>query len=73
MPDYDYDEYTRRNLEWEARRAEEGFGENNSTETPSTETTTETTTEDVVENIVEDATDQAQAETEDVTEDDISW
>ncbi|MEO1518959.1 MAG: DUF3276 family protein [Bacteroidota bacterium] len=23
MPDYDYDEYTRRNEEWEARRAEE--------------------------------------------------
>ena len=28
MPDYDYDEYTRRHEEWEARRAEEGFDEN---------------------------------------------
>lgn len=31
MPDYDYDEYTRRNEEWEARRQEENMnGMNNS-------------------------------------------
>jgi len=72
MPDYDYDEYTRRNEEWEARRAEEGFGENStSTETPAVENTETTTTE--TENVVEDVTDQVQTETEDVTEDDISW
>lgn len=27
MPDYDFDEYTRRQEEWEARRAEEGYNE----------------------------------------------
>jgi len=76
MPDYDYDEYTRRNEEWEARKAQEALDEANnasaestSEETASTEETTTT------EEVVEDVTDQVQAETEteDVTEDDISW
>ncbi len=30
MPDYDYDEYTRRHEEWEAKRAEEAENEANS-------------------------------------------
>lgn len=62
MPDYDYDEFTRRHEEWEAQKAEEdrlaaeGGG------------ATEETTNEVVE---EDVTEEV--ESEDVTEDDISW
>lgn len=47
MPDYDYDEYTRRHEEWEAKRAagELDYDNNKSTTTPS-ETETETGSED---------------------------
>ena len=50
MPEYDYDEYTRRHEEWEARRKEEGF-DNDSTEgaediTEEVEETTKDVTED---------------------------
>lgn len=65
MPDYDYDEYTRRHEEWEAKRAAEaaeaeaggGFTES---------TNTNTTTSD------DDATEEVES-TEVETEDDISW
>ena len=61
MPEYDYDEYTRRHEEWEARRAEEGFGEGSS-EAPAAE-----------EEGTEDITEEVEETTKDVTEDDISW
>ena len=67
MPDYDYDEFTRRHEEWEAQKAEEdrlareggGMDEASASE----ETTSEVVEEDVTEEV----------ESEDVTEDDISW
>jgi len=64
MPDYDYDEYTRRHEEWEARRAAGEFEYNNegnqgtTQDTPSTESTEGT----------ESTEDKAPS-----TEDDISW
>ena len=64
MPDYDYDEYTRRHEEWEARRAEEGFDENK----PYNK---EATTEDAEVEEVEEV--EVKEKAEDVTEDDISW
>jgi len=63
MPDYDYDEYTRRHEEWEAKRESGEAMEN--TNTSETETETEVVEEDV--------TEEVQETTEDVTEDDISW
>lgn len=66
MPDYDYDEYTRRHEEWEAKRAEEALAENSDSE--STADSTESTEVEV-----EDITEEAKTATEDVTEDDISW
>ena len=61
MPDYDYDEYTRRNEEWEARRKEEelnGTGSNQYTNAVASN-------EEDVE--VTDITEEVE------TEDDISW
>ena len=57
MPDYDYDEFTRRHEEWEAQRQAEAAAANSAA--PATEPEEEVTEE------VE--------ESEDVTEDDISW
>lgn len=37
MPDYDFDEYTRRQEEWEARRAEEGYNEEHPVDKASTD------------------------------------
>jgi len=68
MPDYDYDEYTRRHEEWEAKRAEEALAEGAAENSAGTEEVVESTTEDV-----EDITEEAKTATEDVTEDDISW
>lgn len=73
MPDYDYEEFDRRQAEWEIKRAamEDGTWvepeeEGTTTETaaaPETETTTETSSEEVVE----------EEEKEIESEDDISW
>ncbi len=72
LPEYDYDEYTRRHEEWEARRAEEGFDGNFSDKTPKVEA--ETTVEvDNTEDVTEDITEEIEETTKDVTEDDISW
>ncbi len=85
MPDYDYDEYTRRHEEWEKKRAEEaaleaaGGGESESSEFVS-----ETQTEDVVEDITDDVSTEPEAETKPEpeaesespsveSEDDMSW
>lgn len=57
MPDYDYDEYTRRHEEYEARRLEEGYSD----DSPKQSVSTEDDTDEVIEN------------TEIETEDDMSW
>ena len=50
LPDYDYDEYTRRHEEWEAKRAEEAALEleNANNENTSEEAVTENTSEEEV-------------------------
>ena len=58
MPDYDYDEYTRKHEEWEASQA---AGENNYNNNSNNDNDNDTKTSDDV------------SETEDVAEDDISW
>ena len=64
MPDYDYDEYTRRHEEYEARRAAGEFDNPESTET-STSSDTPTT---------EETTSETAEETPKVeSEDDMSW
>ena len=76
MPDYDYDEYTRRHEEWEAARkledeqnaAAEKNGDSNanaSTETSTTEAEAAETTEETPEKTEENTSVE--------TEDDISW
>jgi len=71
MPEYDYDEYTRRHEEWEAKRAEEAALE--AAGISSEEGGTEEVTEEVTEDITEDITEEIEETTKDVTEDDISW
>jgi len=73
MPDYDYDEYTRRHEEWEKKRAEEaaleaaGGGSENS---EANETVSESANEDVV----EDSAPEPESESPSVeSEDDMSW
>ncbi len=62
MPDYDYDEFTRRHEEWESQKqAENAY--NAATPTPPVVESSEEKVEDVTEEV----------ESEDVTEDDISW
>ena len=68
MPDYDYEEYTRRHEEWEKERAARALEEadNPSTEPTVVEATTETVeTEEEVEEEIEN--------TEVESEDDMSW
>ncbi len=67
MPDYDYEEFDRRQAEWEEKRAAMDAGtwvepeeEGTTTETTSESTTTETSSEEVEEKEIE-------------SEDDISW
>lgn len=72
MPDYDYDEYTRRHEEYEARRAAGEFdnpeGSENSTNSETTPTTDSTPTK------VKTETPEATEETPKVeSEDDMSW
>ena len=50
MPEYDYDEFTRRHEEWEARQEEEN-NTNNSTDETETETETESVDEDITEEV----------------------
>ena len=62
MPDYDYDEYTRRHEEWEAKRAAEDAAGYSNVSDPE------------LANIPTDEADTSSSEVnEDVTEDDISW
>ena len=81
MPDYDYDEYTRRHEEWEARRAEEdAMGGNSyndnaeSTGTDEVEVEVEAEEENDSNNNDNSDNETEEIETEEVeTEDDISW
>ncbi len=74
MPDYDYDEFTRRHEEWEAQRQAQPDGNynahsnagNNYDNNSNSNTTNNTSNDDA-----EDVTEEVQSE--DVTEDDISW
>jgi len=73
MPDYDYDEYTRRHEEWEARRAEEdAMGGNSYHDEPNSNAGTDEVADDDETEEIE--TTGVETETEEVeTEDDISW
>lgn len=63
MPDYDYDEYTRRNEEWEAKRAEEAAKEEaEQGETGQGEV-----------DITDEATEEVEENSGVETEDDMSW
>ncbi|MEM1323899.1 MAG: DUF3276 family protein [Bacteroidota bacterium] len=62
MPDYDYDEYTRRHEEWEARQAEENSN--------GASTSNGATDNDLEEDLTEELTEQVESSE---TEDDISW
>jgi hypothetical protein len=71
MPDYDYDEYTRRHEEWEAKRAEmEANGEFESrTNNDNTENAEASEVEAPVEKAADETTEEASVE----TEDDMAW
>ena len=69
MPDYDYDEYTRRHEEWEAARKLED--EKKAAEDNGTEASASVEEEQVEEEQVEEAPEEESSSVE--TEDDISW
>jgi len=73
MPDYDYDEYTKRQAEWEAKKAAEMEAEANgeTIEASANETAVETNTESTG-STEEPASDSAEKGSEDI-EEDISW
>ena len=67
MPDYDYDEYTRRHEEWEAKRAEEDAAAAAAAENATTENVSEV-------DEVDDTTDEVSEDSPSVeSEDDMSW
>ena len=66
MPDYDYDEYTRRHEEWEARQAAE---ENNNVNVAAEVTSSVEEEEDI--DITEEVTEDVDTSVE--TEEDMSW
>lgn len=70
MPDYDYDEFTRRHEEWEAQKAAEA-AELAAAPPPPPPVAEEE--EEVTEEVAEDDDDTEEVESGDVTEDDISW
>jgi len=61
MPDYDYEEYTRRQEEWEAKMEEEKANENSGESTETSETTVKE----------EEPTDNSESSTS--SEDDMTW
>jgi len=67
MPDYDYDEYTRKHEEWEAKRAEEEAAAALNPTPTSEETTTTSTTE------VEEEEEVTNVDTPIEDEEDMSW
>ncbi len=70
MPDYDYDEFTRRHEEWEAQNAlEKSQAAANETTEINAEDGTETETEDITSDIDESKDDSK----EETTDDDMSW
>ena len=70
MPDYDYDEYTKRQAEWEAKRAAEMEAEANSES--SSESSENTGSTESAETAVEQTPDSTEKGSEDI-EEDISW
>jgi len=64
MPDYDYDEYTRRHEEWEAQRKAE--------EEAAAAGADDSTGSDTTENVTEEVK-TSDDNTEEVSDDDISW
>ena len=78
MPDYDYDEYTRRHEEWEAARKLEdeqnAAAENNGASDVKEEAPTEEPAKDETENANEETeNEETEKNTSVETEDDISW
>lgn len=71
MPDYDYDEYTRRHEEFEARRAAGEFDNPEGTTTTPAETTTAPEAETVEVETAPEATTEEEAPA--VNEDDMTW
>ena len=70
MPDYDYEEFEKRQAEWEAKRAaEEAAG---ITYDPSTKSTTDTSSSEVKEEAKE-SVEETPKEKTDSSEDDMSW
>lgn len=79
MPDYDYDEFTKKQQEWEARRAAENAASDGSTEKVTASDNETEKSDDAAEESV--ATDESEETEEDVStpvesdgdDDDISW
>ena len=76
MPDYDYDEFTRKQEEWEKQQAEQAAAENSgsSEETPAepaVENTEEKSDDSADDNTEADESDSGSAEV--TSEDDMSW
>jgi hypothetical protein len=76
MPDYDYEEFDRRQAEWEVKRAAMDAGtwvepEEEASATTETEGSAETTTETTTETSSEEVEETEEKEIE--SEDDISW
>ena len=72
MPDYDYDEYTRKHEEWEAKRAEEEAAAALNP-TPTSEETTTTNTSEVEEEEEEEEEEVTKVDTPIEDEEDMSW
>jgi len=72
MPDYDYDEYTKRQEEWEAKRAAEEAAGISHSQTSQTSETSETTSEPTVEDAKAEKSKVEDTKGDDV-EEDISW
>ena len=74
MPDYDYDEYTRRHEEWEAKRAAEAEAGEEYNNDNDSETSNKSEVSNESDDLAESTDDSSVSEiNEDVTEDDISW
>jgi len=70
MPDYDYDEYTRRHEEWEAKRAEEGYQEGGHNNNNNNTTTPAEKKDEAIEEVDEDVSEESSSVE---SEDDMSW
>ena len=73
MPDFDYDEYTRRQLEWEEKRALEDAAEANQTPSETSEETIVKTSDDSPEEISPETSSPSETAPSEESEDDMSW